>query len=209
MTEVKICGLTDPAMTRHAAAAGADWIGFNFVEGSPRQVSLPRADLCLPETGFARAIALVVDASDQLIGDIGHVGLSSFQLHGQETPARVAEIKGLVRGEVWKVLSVATAEDLAGVDEYEAADRFLIDAKPPEGEPLTGGHGEAFDWDLLEGWQSPKPWFLAGGLTPENVAGAIAATGAPGVDVSSGVEASRGVKDADLISAFIKAAKGT
>lgn len=208
MTEVKICGVSDPSITRHTAAAGADWIGFNFVEASPRYVSLSRADVCLPEIGFTKAIALVVDASDDVIVALGHIGFSNFQLHGEETPQRVAEIKAMVSGEVWKALGVATAEDLLTAETYTAADRLLIDAKPPKGAEMTGGHGASFDWSLLKGWQAPKPWMLAGGLTPENVAGAVAATGAPGVDVSSGVEAARGVKDADKITAFIKAVKG-
>lgn len=195
-------------MTRYTAAAGADWIGFNFVEASPRYVNLPRADLCLAETGFAKAIALVVDASDDMMAALGHIGFSNFQLHGAETPERVAEIKAMVEGEVWKALGVATPADLAATEAYSAADRLLIDAKPPKDAEMTGGHGTTFDWDLLKGWKAPKPWMLAGGLTPENVAGAVAATGAPGVDVSSGVERARGVKDADKITAFIKAAKG-
>lgn len=208
MTDVKICGVKDPSMTRYTAAAGADWIGFNFVEASPRYVNLPRADLCLAETGFAKAIALVVDASDDMMAALGHIGFSNFQLHGAETPERVAEIKAMVEGEVWKALGVATPADLAATEAYSAADRLLIDAKPPKDAEMTGGHGTTFDWDLLKGWKAPKPWMLAGGLTPENVAGAVAATGAPGVDVSSGVERARGVKDADKITAFIKAAKG-
>lgn len=208
MNEVKICGVRAPSMTRHAAAAGADWIGFNFVEASPRYVSLSGADMCLTEIGSAKAIALVVDASDDVIVALGQIGFSNFQLHGAETPQRVAEIKTMVSGEVWKALGVATTEDLLATEAYMVADRLLIDAKPPKGADMTGGHGAAFDWSLLKGWQAPKPWMLAGGLTPENVAGAVAATGAPGVDVSSGVEASRGVKDADKITAFIKAVRG-
>lgn len=195
-------------MTRHTAAAGADWIGFNFVEASPRYVSMPRAGLCLAEVGFAKAIALVVDATDDMIGALVQIGFSSFQLHGTETPERVAEIKAMVEGEVWKAMGVATRADLAASEAYTAADRLLIDAKPPKDAEMTGGHGTMFDWSLLKGWQAPKPWMLAGGLIPENVAGAVAATGAPGVDVSSGVERARGVKDADKITAFIKAAKG-
>ena len=208
MTDVKICGVKDPTMMRHAAEAGTDWIGFNFVEASPRYVAVADAAQCLAETGFTGAVALVVDATNDLIATLTQIGFSNFQLHGAETPQRVAEVKALIGGEVWKAVGVKTHADLVGAEAFTAADRLLIDAKPPKGAQMTGGHGAPFDWGLLKGWKSPKPWLLAGGLTPENVGGAIAATGAPGVDVSSGVERMRGVKDADKITAFIKAAKG-
>jgi phosphoribosylanthranilate isomerase len=131
-----------------------------------------------------------------------------LQLHGTETPGRVAELKALTGAEVWKALGVREAADLAHAARFTAADRLLIDAKPPEGTAIAGGHGAAFDWTLLKGWTPPRPWLLAGGLTPENVAAAILETGAGAVDVSSGVERSRGLKDKDLVRAFLRAAKG-
>jgi len=207
MTLVKICGLKDPDLVRLCAAEGADWIGFTFVEASPRYVTPEAAETLLLGAGRAKPVALLVDADDALIARVIGLGIRILQLHGAETPERVAEVKDKTGCEVWKAVGVATAEDLAGAGAFEAADRLLIDAKPPKGADRTGGHGTAFDWEILKGWQPPKPWILAGGLNPENVAGAIAATGAPAVDVSSGVERLRGLKDRELVRAFLRAAK--
>jgi len=207
MTLVKICGLRDPDLVRLCAAEGADWLGFTFVEASPRHVTPEAAETLLLGVGRAKPVALLVDADDALIARVTGLGIRILQLHGAETPERVAEVKEMTGCEVWKAVGVATAEDLAGAGAYAAADRLLIDAKPPKGADRTGGHGTAFDWAILKGWQPPKPWILAGGLNPENVAGAIAATGAPAVDVSSGVERLRGLKDRELVRAFLRAAK--
>ena len=207
MTRVKICGLKDPDLVRLCAAEGADWIGFVFVEASPRYVTPEAAETLLLGVGRAVPVALLADADEALIDRVTATGIRVLQLHGQETPDRVSEIAARTGCEVWKACGVETADDLAGAGAFTAADRLLIDAKPPKGADRTGGHGQAFDWSILKGWTAPKPWILAGGLTPENVAEAIAATGAPAVDVSSGVERLRGLKDKELVRAFLRAAK--
>nr|WP_321360388.1 phosphoribosylanthranilate isomerase [uncultured Hyphomonas sp.] len=207
MTRVKICGLKDPDLVRLCAAEGADWVGFVFVEASPRYVTPEAAETLLLGVGRAAPVALIADADDALIDRVAGTGIRVLQLHGRETPERVAEIRARTGCEVWKAFGVETADDLTGAGAYTAADRLLIDAKPPKDADRTGGHGQAFDWNILKGWTAPKPWILAGGLTPENVAGAIAATGAPAVDVSSGVERLRGLKDKELVRAFLRAAK--
>jgi len=208
MTQVKICGLKDPDLVAFAAREGADWIGFMFPV-SPRQVTLAAAATLLLSVGKAVPVAVLLDPPDEEVRAVAALGFPVLQLHGQETPERVGQIKAMTGAEVWKVLGVRVAEDLARADDYDAADRLLLDAKPPEGDAQKGGHGAAFDWSVLKGWTAPKPWILAGGLTPENVADAIGQTAAPAVDVSSGVERRRGLKDRELVRAFIRAAKGT
>lgn len=207
MTMVKICGLRDPDMVAFVARQGADWIGFMFTP-SPREVTLAAAQTLLLSVGAAVPVGVMVNPSDEEAHAVAALGIRVLQLHGTETPTRVAELKALTGLEIWKALGVHDAGDLARAGSYAAADRLLIDAKPPEGEAIAGGHGAAFDWTLLKGWAPPKPWLLAGGLTPENVAVAILETGAAAVDVSSGVERSRGLKDKDLVRAFLHAAKG-
>ena len=208
MTDVKICGIKTHDTLRVAVSAGVDWVGFVFVGTSPRAVTIGQADLLLSECGLAQGVALVSDADDALIDAIRFTGFPVIQLHGSETPDRVAEIKQRTGCEVWKAIGVSTADDLAMVGTYKAADRLLLDARPPEDADRTGGHGQSFDWSVLKDWTAPKPWILAGGLTPENVADAIRITGAEAVDVSSGVETAPGVKDIGLIEDFIRNAKG-
>jgi len=207
MAFVKICGLTDPDLVRFAAREGADWIGFVFVEASPRHVTPEAAASLLMQAGKAVPVALLADATDDGIDAVTATGIRVLQLHGAETPQRLADIKARTGCEVWKALGVSSRVHLDDARAYTAADRLLIDARPPEGAARTGGHGAPFDWTILDGWQAPAPWMLAGGLTPETVATAIAATGAPAVDVSSGVERIRGLKDRELVRAFIRAAK--
>lgn len=207
MAFVKICGLTDPDLVGFAAREGAEWIGFNFAPGSPRRVTREAAASLLMQVGRARPVALLVDAGDEEIDAIAALGFPVLQLHGGETPERVADIKARTGLEIWKVLGVTVAADLDVASGYTAADRLLIDAKPPEGATHAGGHGQVFDWTILDGWRPPRPWMLAGGLTPDNVAAAIAATGAPAVDVASGVERVRGLKDRELVRAFLRAAR--
>lgn len=207
MTLVKICGLKDPDLVRFCAVEGADWIGFVFAEASPRYVTPEAAETLLLGVGRSVPVALMVDPDDDLLARVTGLRIPVIQLHGNETPERVAEIRANTGCEVWKAIGIASREDLAGAGAYTVADRLLIDAKPPKGADRPGGHGHAFDWSILEGWQAPKPWILAGGLAPENVAAAIAATGAPAVDVSSGVERVRGLKDRELVRAFLRAAK--
>ncbi|WP_171210995.1 phosphoribosylanthranilate isomerase [Ruegeria sp. HKCCA5426] len=208
---VKICGLTAPDHVRAAAEAGARYLGFNFFPKSPRYVSPAQAAALMQAVpvGVAK-VALVVNASDEELDRItGAAPFDMLQLHGSESVDRVREIKARYGLPVIKVIGVADAEDLAAIDEYsDVADQLLIDAKPPKNAVLPGGNGLAFDWRLLAGrkyWR--KPWMLAGGLNPDNVAEAIRMTGARQVDVASGVESAPGVKDTALISAFIKAAQ--
>ncbi|MEL6663708.1 MAG: phosphoribosylanthranilate isomerase [Pseudomonadota bacterium] len=207
MTRVKICGLKDGDMVRRAAESGAHWIGLNFVPASPRFVSLDAAASLLLHVRGAVPVALVADFSDDEIDAVAALDFPVLQLHGAETPSRVAEIKARTGREVWKAVGVSTRTDLEALPDYDAADRFVIDAKPPKDAAYAGGHGAVFDWSILSGWRAPKPWLLAGGLTPGNVAEAIRETGAQAVDVSSGVEKVRGWKSAQLIADFLAAAK--
>lgn len=209
--EVKICGLSTPDSVEAAVAAGADLIGLVFFPKSPRNVTLEQAaQLAALARGKAKIVALVVDADDRLLADIaGHVRPDFIQAHGSETPERVAEIERLTGKPVIKAIRVRDAGDIAAAAAFSTvASLILYDAKAPEtlGSALPGGNGHAFDWGLLEGESRPA-FMLAGGLTPENVAEAIRVTGAPMVDVSSGVESAPGLKDEALIRKFIEAAK--
>jgi phosphoribosylanthranilate isomerase len=208
---VKICGLRTGADVAAAASAGASYVGFVFYPKSPRNVSFQEAAALAVDVpmGIAK-VALVVNADDAFLdGLTAAVPLDMLQLHGSETPTRVAEVKARYGLPVMKAVGIADASDLAQIDAYAAvADQLLIDAKPPKNADLPGGNGLAFDWTLLAGrkyWT--VPWMLAGGLTANNVAEAVRLTGATQVDVSSGVEGSVGVKDAGLIAAFVAAAQ--
>ncbi|SMO88463.1 phosphoribosylanthranilate isomerase [Ruegeria faecimaris] len=207
---VKICGLTAPDHVRAAADAGARYLGFNFFPKSPRYVSPQQAAALFEHVpvGVAK-VALVVNATDELLDSITAVApFDMLQLHGSESVERVQEIKARYGLPVIKVVGVADAEDLAAIDTYcDVADQLLIDAKAPKSSVLPGGNGLAFDWRLLAGrkyWR--KPWMLAGGLNPGNVAEAIRMTGARQVDVASGVESAPGIKDAAMVRAFVDAA---
>ncbi|GAA6187855.1 phosphoribosylanthranilate isomerase [Litorivita sp. NS0012-18] len=208
---VKICGLKRPAEIEAVAEAGAAYAGFVFFEKSPRHVSVARArDLALlAPVGLAK-VALVVDADDAALDRItAEVPLDMLQLHGHESPERVAQIKARYGLPVMKAVGVADAADLPLIDLYaQVADQLLIDAKPPKGAALPGGNGLRFDWQLVQRKYWTRPWMLAGGLHAGNVAEAIARTGARQVDVSSGVESAPGVKDAGKIRAFVAAAMG-
>jgi len=208
---VKICGLTDPADIPAAIAAGAAYVGFVFFPGSPRHLDLARAAamaVSVPD-GVAK-VALTVDADDAALDAlVATVPVDMLQLHGDESPARVREVKARHGLPVMKAVGVCGPEDLDRIDTYgRVADQLLIDAKPPRGADRPGGNARAFDWSLIAGRRWPVPWMLAGGLTPGNVAAAIRATGARQVDVSSGVESAPGVKDATLIRAFVGNARG-
>lgn len=207
---VKICGLTTPEQVTAAARAGAAYIGLNFFPRSPRYVSPAAArELALAAPPGVAKVALSVDADDALLDEItAQVPLDILQLHGSETVERVAEIKARYGLPVMKVIGVADETDLARIAEFEAvADQILVDAKPPRGADRPGGNALAFDWALIAGRDWAKPWMLAGGLVPGNVAEAIARTGARQVDVASGVESAPGVKDAALMRAFVDAAR--
>lgn len=210
-TRVKICGLRDPAHVAAAAEAGAAYAGFVFFATSPRNIAIAdAAALALSVADGVAKVALTVNATDAELDAItGAVPLDMLQLHGAESPARVAEVKARYGLPVMKALGVADRADLAALDLYQTvADQILVDAKPPKGAALPGGNGLAFDWTLLLGRVWRKPWMLAGGLTPDNVAQAVRSTNARQVDVSSGVETAPGVKDEALIRAFIAAARG-
>jgi len=206
---VKICGLSRPEHVAAAADAGAKYVGLVFFEKSPRHVSLDVARALALEVpvGIAK-VALVVNAGDAALDAlVASVPLDILQLHGREPPERVAEIKARYGLPVMKAVGIADASDLPTLETYtHVADQILVDAKPPRDADLPGGNGLSFDWRLIAGRRWPVPWMLAGGLTPDNVAEAVRLTGARQVDVSSGVETAPGVKDADLIRAFVTAA---
>lgn len=202
----KICGVTTPEGVDAAAAAGASWVGLVFFERSPRNLSLDAArDLAARVPSGVARVALVVDATDAEIDALlATVPIDLLQLHGAEPPERVAALRRRVP--VMKAVGVGEAADLPALDAYaEVADALLVDAKPPPGAALPGGNGHAFDWGLLAGRRWPVPWMLAGGLTPETVGEALAVTGAPAVDVSSGVESAPGIKDPARVAAFAEA----
>lgn len=208
---VKICGLSDRAGLDAAVAAGARYVGFVFFAKSPRAVTPDQAAELAVEVppGIAK-VALLVDADDATLDEIvARVPLDMLQLHGRETPERVSEIRARHGLPVMKAVGVASEADLPMLDAYAAvADQILVDAKPPRTAELPGGNGLAFDWRLIAGRRWSVPWMLAGGLTPDNLAEAVARTGARQVDVSSGVESAPGLKDAARIGAFLEAARG-
>lgn len=205
---IKFCGLSRVEDIVAAADAGARYVGFVFFPKSPRNVTPDEARLLAVEVpvGVAK-VALVVDADDAFLDEItSKVPLDILQLHGKESPERVAQIKARYGLPVMKAVGIADAEDLPQLDVYaQVADQILVDAKPPKTGALPGGNGLAFDWRLIANRRWPVPWILAGGLTPENVALAVQMTGARQVDLSSGVESSVGVKDAGLMRAFAQA----
>lgn len=193
-----------------ALGASADMIGFVFFEPSPRHLSLGQATMFSLRVGpRARRVALTVDADDPTLESIvAAVRPDILQLHGHETPTRVAAVKGRFGLPVMRALSIGSSADLLRIPAYDAvADLLLFDAPAPAAASPPGGNGAVFDWSLLRGLSPRLPWLLAGGLDPGNVAAALAATGADGVDVSSGVERSPGIKDPCLIAAFVAAAR--
>ena len=207
---MKICGLRTPADVTAVARAGAAYAGFVFFAKSPRNVTLPEARLAAlaAPPGLAK-VALTVDADDAMLDAIVEtVPLDMLQLHGHESPDRVAAVRARYGLPVMKAIGLAEEGDLPAIFEFSTvADQILIDAKPPRGADLPGGNGLAFDWRLLAGRRWLRPWMLAGGLTPQNVAEAVRLTGARQVDVSSGAESAPGVKDAARIAAFVAAAR--
>lgn len=208
---VKICGLSTEETLDAALDAGADMVGFVFFSKSPRVITPARAaELAGRVAGRAETVALTVDMDDAGIGEIVEaMGPDWLQLHGSETPERVAAVRKRFGRLVLKAMPIAAAGDLAGLDGYMAvADRLLLDAKAPKEATRPGGNGAPFDWTLLAGFDPDIPYMLSGGLTPGNVAEAVAVTGASGVDVSSGVESAPGRKEASLIRAFIANARG-
>jgi phosphoribosylanthranilate isomerase len=208
VTLAKICGLTTAETLDAALDHGAAFVGAVIFEKSPRHLEpLHAATLFDRARGRAKIVAVVVDPSDMLLTTLAlSLRPDLIQLHGRETPARAVEVRRLTRAGIIKALPVREAADLdAARDWAEAADHLMFDAKPPEGATLPGGVGHAFDWTLLAGRAFARPWFLAGGLDPDNVAQAILVTGAPLVDTSSGVESAPGVKEPARIAAFLSA----
>ena len=207
---VKICGISTVDDVRACAGAGANYMGLVFFEKSPRNITIPAArDLALAAPMGLAKVALVVNPSDAELDAIaGTVPLDMIQLHGRETPERVAEVKARYGLPVMKAVGIADANDLPKLESYfGVADQILVDAKPPKGGELPGGNGLSFDWRLIAGRRWPCPWMLAGGLTPENVAEAVTMTGAKQVDVSSGVEDAPGQKNAELIQKFVQSSR--
>ena len=207
---VKICGLSTPAALDAALAARADMVGFVFFPKSPRSVGLEAARaLGTRARGRARIVALTVDADDSLLASvIEALDPDILQLHGQESPDRVARVGARFGRLTMKAVGVAAPDDLAVAAAYEdVADFLLIDAKPPKGAVRPGGNGLPFDWRFARDFAPRRPWLLSGGLTPDNVAEAIRSTGARSVDVSSGVERAPGIKDEVKIAAFVAAAR--
>ncbi|HXL98770.1 MAG TPA: phosphoribosylanthranilate isomerase [Rhizomicrobium sp.] len=207
---VKICGITSADAADAAVRAGADFAGLAFHPGSPRNLKPEQAaSLAARLRGRLRIVALVADAKDDAIAAAVAAANPDFiQLHGRETPDRTGEIRARFGKPVIKAIAVADASDLSQVAAYEmAADMLLFDAKAPERATRPGGHGTAFDWQLLRGRSFSRPWLLAGGLDAGNVARAIRSAQAPGVDTSSGVESAPGVKSPELIRAFVANAR--
>jgi phosphoribosylanthranilate isomerase len=207
---VKICGLSTRETLDVALEAGADMVGFVFFPPSPRHLSLETArELGRQAKGRAVKVALTVDADDATLENIVEtLQPDILQLHGKETVARVRDIKQSFGLQVMKVLAVETAADLAPLAGYAAvADRILFDARAPKGATRPGGLGAVFDWRVLEGLKLELPFMVSGGLNADNVAEAVRVTRAGGVDISSGVERSPGIKDPELIRAFIRAAR--
>ena len=210
MTLAKICGLTTPETLDAALIGGAAFVGAVVFPKSPRHLEpVHAATLFERARNRARVVAVTVDADDALLTALALILKPDLiQLHGSETPERARQVRTLTGASVIKALLVRTAADLAAAAEWEeVADHLMFDARPPEGSDLPGGVGARFDWTLLAGRTFRRPWFLAGGLTPDNVAEAVRITGAPMVDVSSGVETAPGVKDPGLIAAFLEATR--
>lgn len=206
--QAKICGLSTPDQVRWAVEGGARYLGFVFFAKSPRNVSVETAAALALEVppGVAK-VALVVNPDDALLDEItARMPVDMLQLHGSESPERVAEVRARTGLPVMKAVGIAGPKDVALLDAYSVvADQLLVDAKPAKGADLPGGMGVPFDWTLLQGYHFQRPWLLAGGLTPANVRTAARLTGARQVDVSSGVESAPGVKDEGLIRAFMAA----
>jgi phosphoribosylanthranilate isomerase len=206
----KICGLSTPETVAAALAGGAAYVGFVFFPKSPRHLRAEvAAQLAGPARGRAKVVAVVVDPSDDLVDEIAaHLRPDFLQLHGQETPGRASALKTRTGTGIIKALSVSESADLDAAQAWTGvSDHLMFDAKPPSGADLPGGVGARFDWAILNGRSFERPWFLAGGLNPRNVAKAVRQARAPLVDVSSGVETAPGLKDPRLITAFLDAVR--
>nr|WP_294523950.1 phosphoribosylanthranilate isomerase [uncultured Rhodopila sp.] len=206
MIRVKICGINGPAGFEAAVENGADWVGFVFFPPSPRFVTATTAaSLSARLAGGPPRVGLFVEPTVAAIADVlDHLKLDVLQIYGAvEALPAIRERFGLP---IWRAVGVSARADLP--DDAGGADGLVIEAKPPAGADRPGGNAACFDWSILQGWKGSAPWLLAGGLTVDNVAVAVRQTGASAVDVSSGVERTKGVKDPELIRRFISAAKG-
>ncbi len=211
--QAKICGISTRDAAHVALTHGADFLGFIHFGKSPRHLSLDQMARLMQglrnDCVTKPLVSVVADPDDDLLQSLRDtVKPDLIQLHGKETPQRVAEVRDHLNIPVIKALSISEAGDLVAAATYDSvSDYLMFDAKAPKDAVLPGGLGLSFDWTLLRGYQGQKPWFLAGGLTPENVAEAVTISGARLVDVSSGVESDPGVKDPQRISDFLNAAK--
>ena len=208
--EIKICGLSTPEAVEACVSAHVDFLGFIFFPKSPRNVLPEQASELRKIMGkSAKAVAVTVDADDCLMDEIVHrMQPDILQLHGSESPSRVAELKARYDLPAIKAFAIRTREDFEKLKSYEEiADRFLLDAKAPEGSELPGGNGVSFDWNLLKQARIMLPYLLSGGLHENNIVEALEISGANSIDVSSGVESSPGVKDIAKIASFIKTVK--
>jgi len=208
--DAKICGLTSAEAVQAALGGGAAYLGFMFFPKSPRDIAPDAAArLAEPVRGKAKVVAVMVDPTDGEVDRVaGALAPDFVQLHGAETPSRARAVAERMGAGLIKVLPVAEASDLAPAADYDAiADHLMFDTRPAPDADRPGGAGRAFDWTLLAGRRFRRPWLLAGGLDPWNLAEAVKQSGAPIVDVSSGVERGPGLKDPALIAAFLDAAK--
>jgi phosphoribosylanthranilate isomerase len=208
--QTKICGISTPEAVTAALEGGAAFLGFMFFEKSPRNLAPEAAwRLAQPARSKAKVVAVLVDPSDAEADRIAQILKPDLiQLHGKETPARARALGQRTGAGIIKVLPVSETADLSPAREFETVvEHLMFDTKPPKDAERPGGHGAAFDWTLLAGRRFQRPWFLAGGLDPWNVADAVQQSGAPVLDVSSGVERGPGLKDPALIAAFLDAAK--
>lgn len=206
---IKICGIKSPKILDAAIDAGADMVGFMHFARSPRHLELDDiGEMISLARGHVETCVVLVNPDNTLVAQVAALGPDWIQLHGPETPHRVEAIRDEAGIAILKVCSIGSAADVAAVVGYaDCADRILLDAKPPKEATRPGGLGTPFDWDLLKALDPQLGFMLSGGLTPETVAAAIAATRPMGVDVSSGVETAPGVKDAGLVRRFIEAAR--
>ena len=210
MATAKICGLKTPEAVTAALDGGAAMVGFMFFAASPRDIDPEAAArLAAPARGRAKVVAVTVDPDDALLDRLmASLGPDLIQLHGKETPSRAAQVAARTGAGVIKVLPVGESSDLEAAAAFDgAAEHLMFDAKPPKDAARPGGHGTAFDWSILAGRRFSRPWLLAGGLDPWNAGEAARLSGAPLLDVSSGVERGPGVKDPALISAFLEAVR--
>lgn len=206
--DIKICGLKTEEAVERAVARGASHIGFIFFPKSPRNIEpAAAAELADRVRGQVKIVAVTVDAdTDDLDEIVDQLKPDMLQLHGSESPERLLMLKAMYGLPLIKAFSIRDAQDLARIDPYiGVADRFLFDAKPPKGSELPGGNGVSFDWRLLQSLDGSVDYMLSGGLNKDNVASALALTGARAIDVSSGVESAPGIKDVGLIDAFFDA----